>query len=333
MKRFVITTSLVATMIAASITSAFAETKVTTVVEGLSNPCGIAIQPGTGVVFVADSAASRIVRIVDGKLEDVITDFPVDVYGKGPMFNIGPLGLVFMDKDTLVVGGGGLKDGEELLRVYNVSGDLPKKADAMSGSAALAAVDELKGEGNFYGLARQGNAVYVTCNGDDTKGWVSKAVIEGGKVVSFERFVATKEAVEVDAPVAITESPRKLLAVGQGGEVGVAGDALLSYYNPADKKLIANYETGLSDITALVYNATNGQLYATDFSWADTTKGGLFQLIAAEKDGKQIVNAKKVCDLDKPTAMVADKDGNLLITAFGSGEDGQKTGVVLKVEP
>jgi len=335
MKRFVIATSLVASIFAASLAPATAETKVTTVVDGLSNPCGIAIQPETGIVWVADSAASRIIRIVDGKAEAVITDFPVDVYGKGPMFNIGPLGLVFMDKNTLVVGGGGLKDGEELLRVYNIGGDLPIKADAMSGSAALAAdADaELRGEGNLYGLAKQGTAVYVTCNGDDTKGWVAKAVIEEGKVTSFERFIATKEATEVDAPVAITESPRKLLVVGQGGEVGVPGDALLTYYNPVDKALIANYETGLSDITALVYNTTNGQLYATDFSWADTTKGGLFQLIASKKDGKEGVTAKKICDLDKATAMVADKDGNLLITAFGSGEDGQKTGVVLKVEP
>jgi len=337
MRRFVIATCMASTMFVAMFvpSKASAEPKVTKVVDGLSNPCGIAIQPETGVVFVSDSAASRIVRIVDGKVEDVITDFPVDVYGKGPMFNIGPLGLVFMDKNTLVVGGGGLKDGEELLRVYDLSGDLPKKADAMSSSAALAAVeaDELRGEGNLYGLAKQGNAVYVTCNGDDTKGWVSKAVIEGGKVTSFERFIATKEATEVDAPVAITESPRKLLVVGQGGEVGVAGDALLSYYNPVDKKLIANYETGLSDITALVYNSKNGQLYATDFSWADTTKGGLFQLIAGEEGGKQIVTAKKVVELDKPTAMVVDADGNLLITAFGAVEEGKKTGVLLKVEP
>jgi hypothetical protein len=243
------------------------------------------------------------------------------------------LGLVFMDKNTLVVGGGGLKDGAEMLRVYNVGGDLPIKADAMSGSATLPAADEVRGEGNLYGLVRQGEAVYVTCNGDDTKGWIAKAMIKDGKVASFERFIATKEATEVDAPVAITESPRKQLVVGQGGEVGTLGDGLLSYYNPADGKLVANFETGLSDITALVYNASDGQLYATDFSWADTTKGGLFRIIASEKDGKEVVRTKKVCDLDKPTAMVADADGNLYVTSFGSGEEGKLTGSVVKIQP
>ena len=87
--------------------------EVETVVDGLHNPCGIAIQPGTGHVFVADSAAGRIIRINPesaGKPEDVITDFPQDVYGKGPMYPIGPLGLAFITKDLLVVGGGGLPD-------------------------------------------------------------------------------------------------------------------------------------------------------------------------------------------------------------------------------
>ena len=35
--------------------------------EGLSNPTGVAIQPGTGHVFVAESAAGRVIRIVDGQ--------------------------------------------------------------------------------------------------------------------------------------------------------------------------------------------------------------------------------------------------------------------------
>ena len=91
-----------------------------TVLDGLDNPCAVAIQPETGDIFVSDSGAGRIIRVVDGKAQDVITDFPGDVYGKGPMYNIGPLGLGFISKDILVVGGGGQKDGDELLRVYKV---------------------------------------------------------------------------------------------------------------------------------------------------------------------------------------------------------------------
>ena len=54
---------------------------------------------------------ARVLRIVDGNSQPVIVDFPLDVYGKGPQYRIGPLGLAFAGKNVLVVGGGGQPDG------------------------------------------------------------------------------------------------------------------------------------------------------------------------------------------------------------------------------
>lgn len=304
-----------------------------TVLAGLDNPCGVAIQPGTGHVFVSDSGAAKIVRVVDGKAQDVITDFPIDVYGKGPMYNIGPLGLAFLDKDTLVVGGGGLKDGEELLRVYKVpaAGTDAIKADAMEKSFKLGPTDEIKGEGNFYALATNKNFVYVTCNGDDTKGWVSRARIKDGGLANYKRFLATKEATELDAPVGVTISPRGELVIGQMGEISVEGDGLLTFYNAKNGKLLLNLETGLSDITALAYSP-KGQLYATDFVWLNTDAGGLFQLISKKDGDEQTIEAKKILDLDKPTAMTFAKDGSLYITVIGTADGDKKGGKLLKVK-
>ncbi len=159
------------------------EMKGRVILSDLDNPAGIAIQPETGVVFVSNSGASQVVKIVNGKAEPVITDFPVDVYGKGPKYNIGPLGLLFLDKKTLVVGGGDSPDGQDLLRVYELPEDgKPVKADAMKASFPLAEAGEVKGEGNFYALAATADGIYVTCNGDDTKGWVSKAGLKGTKL-------------------------------------------------------------------------------------------------------------------------------------------------------
>jgi DNA-binding beta-propeller fold protein YncE len=299
------------------------------VLDGLNNPCGVAVQPKTGHVFVADSGNGRIIRVVDGKAEDVITEFPSDVYGKGPMYTIGPLGLAFLDQDTLVVGGGGKPDGEEMLRVYTIpaAGSDPIKADDMKFSFTLPATDDIKGEGNFYALAVTKDAIYVTCNGDDTKGWVSKADVQGTKVGPFKRWLATKEAVEVDAPVGITMSPDgKNIVVGQMGEITIPEDGLLSFYD-TNGKLLLNLETGLSDLTALAYSP-KGQLYALDFSWHDTTLGGLFQLIAKREGGSQTVEAKKIESLDKPTAMAFDEKGSLYITVIGEPNKGQ----LLKVE-
>ena len=298
------------------------EMKGRVILADLDNPTGIAIQPESGTVFVSNSGASQIVKVVNGKAEPVVTDFPVDVYGKGPKYNIGPLGLLFLDKKSLVVGGGGFVDGQDLLRMYELNEDgKPVKADAMKASFPLAESGDMKGEGNFYALAATPDGVFVTCNGDDTKGWVSKATLKGTEVGPFERYLATKEATQVDAPVGITISPEGYLVVGQMGEITVPNDGMLTFYDATSKEMLLNLKTELHDITAVAYSPRK-QLYVLDFAWADTTQGGLFQILKDEK-AESGIRTKKIMSLDKPTAMAFDQDGALYITTIGEEKKGQ----------
>jgi hypothetical protein len=195
--------------------------------------------------------------------------------------------------------------------------------------------DGIVGEGNFYAVAATKTAIYVTSNGDDTKGWVAKADINGTKIENFTRFIATKEAVEVDAPVGIAISPRGEVVVGQMGEINVPEDGLLTFYNAKTGAKLLNLKAGgLFDITALAYSP-KGQLYATDFAWMDTTKGGLFQLVAENQDGAQAIKATKIATLDKPTAMAFGADGSLYITVIGTKKEGEEkpAGKLLKIAP
>ena len=312
------------------------DVKVETVVDGLTNPCGVVMHPKTKAIYVADSGAGRICVIKDGKAVPVITDFPIDIYGKGPKYNIGPLGMAFIDDNHMVVGGGGLKDGEELLRLYKLPADGKSiKASEMVDSKNLPPTDDIEGEGNFYALAVVGDKVYASANGDDTKGWLAMATVKDGKFAEFKRGIATKEAVEVDAPVGLTVDPKKgYLVVGQMGEITIPEDGLLSFYSAKDGKLLANFEVGLSDITSVAYNATTYQMYALDFAWHDTKQGGLFHMTKTqdEKSGKSGAKATKVVSLDKPTAMVIDKDGNAYVTLIGTAEGDKPGGKLVKIK-
>lgn len=311
--------------------------KVEEVVGGLSNPCGVAVQPGSGSVFLTDSANGRVCRVNNGKLEDVITGSPKDVYGKGPFYDIGPLGLVFSsDGKSLIVGDGGYKDGEECVRVYAVpeagKPALNYEKDASQKLGPLTPAEGVLGEGNLYGLALTSTALYVTCNGDDTKGWIAKADVNGTKFGKLERWLPTKEAVEVDAPVAITVSKQGDIVVGQFGEVNKPQDSLLSFYSAKTSKLLSNFETKLYDLTGLAYSPKTGLLYGTDFAWMKPDEGGLFRIDASQTG----VKTTKIASLDKPTAMAFAPDGTLYITVIGpkaEGDNASKQGKLVKIAP
>ena len=310
------------------------------IITNFESPTGIAIHEGTGHVFIASRYGVYRYDPAKHALSIEIAGYPKEaVYGKGPKYNIGPLGVAFLDKDHLVVADGSRDDGKEVMRVYKVGGELlpPKKwqkeaEGAVQTIGPIAAGDQsVKGEGNFYAIAVTKDAVYTTCNGDDSKGWVARAVRKDGKLEKLEPWLATKEKTEVDAPVGITTSPDgKSLVIGQSGEVNVAGDSLLTIYDEKGE-LVKKYETGLHDLIGLAYSPKTGKLYGVDFAWVDAKQGGLYRLdIEGDK-----CTPTKILALDKPAALAFDKNGALYLTIFGTKADGSKVdpGSLLRIAP
>ena len=164
------------------------EIKVETVLEGLLNPTSVAIQPETEHIFVADSGNLRIIRVVDGQAKVVIIEFSKDSIGENPQYEIGPLSLAFIDKETLIVGDGGQADGEELLRVFKVPevAAEPIKASDSPASFKLAAQENVVGEGNFFAIATTTGGVFVCTNGDDSKGWIARADRQEKTLANFQ---------------------------------------------------------------------------------------------------------------------------------------------------
>ncbi len=316
------------------------------VCEGLTNPSGLAVRPGASneraELFIADSGAFRIVRYETdkpGEVADVVTEFPQSTYGNGPEYAIGPLGLEFLNRKTLLVGGGGLADGEELLRVYQIDDDkLPIKADAMKESLGPIPKGDASssGEGNFYAIARNDDGVFVTANGDDEFCWVLRAEVKAGKLGKLTPFIATKKATGVNAPCGAAFSAKGYLVIGQMGTITEPGDSLLTFYNPYDAEAepALNLTTELNDILYLTYSPTTGDLYVADFSWVDPDKGGIYRIDAVvdKETGTMSCKPTLVAKVTKPTALAFTPDGNLWCTAFGKTEGpADPTGVLIKL--
>jgi hypothetical protein len=329
-----------------------------TVVINLDNPCGLVVHE-SGQVFIASHDGVHRFQPADNTCPLAISGFPTDVYGKGPEYKISALGLAFIDKEHLVVADGSRVDGEELARVYKIPekhpGKYMKEDEAVYTFGPFKAQEgvTVKGEGNFYSAVVVGDRIVFSANGDDTKGWVLQVQKKDGKWDGAEitGYIPTKERVAeagkpVDAPVPVAVGAGDFegqLVIGQMGEVNVPGDSLLTVYDMEGKLVALGEMDGLSDVAGLAYSPKTKKWYATDFAWADATQGALYELdiqvgeapAPAQGGGPKPLTIKKtkLATLDKPTAVVADADGNLYVAVFGTGKEGDQMspGKLLKI--
>ena len=149
-----------------------AEPRVERLLGKLKSPFGLAIQPDTGAVFVAESGGGRLVRVVDGKAEEVIRGFPLGAIDRGAEFRVGPLALGFLPGsiNLLAVGCGGAENGEDQLAVFDVgSGEWPLASTTSKLEMRLTPSNTLPAAGEFTAILVAEPGVYVATRSEDDK--------------------------------------------------------------------------------------------------------------------------------------------------------------------
>ena len=316
--------SIVALLFFLSAIPGFAQDVTTKVfASNLRNPCGVAIRPVTGEVYVADTGRGRVIHVERKTVKEIVAEFPMEEFELDSEFILGPMAIMFRSRNTLIVGTGGSPDGEDSISVYDVEevGKEPIKAEDFEYQVKLDADGDTPAEGDFFSMAKTKFSLFVTCNGDTSKGWIGRSKLQVKSLGELDRFIATADVAKLPGPGGMTISPEGHLVVAQMGTRDTPGDSILTFYSEGGE-LLDKFPTGLNDIVALAYGPRKKRLFALDFNWAEPKKGGLYKLVAV--DSKEGCTAELVTQLDRPTSMAFDRSGNLYVTVCGFPDETQE---------
>jgi hypothetical protein len=317
--------------------------KVETLLTGLSNPCGVAIRPaapgGQEEVFVADSGALKVVRVPGsepGQPTDVVTGFTEATFGEEPI-RVGPLALLFLDRDHLLVGASG-NEGRASVRMY----ELPDPPRPLSAAQAQQQVDfpadgaAAGGADHVYSMVRTRandhvpDAVILASFRNDRSGMLRKIAVRAGTLGDLQTFHDEKNRPGEPADVGLAE--RGYIVAGQAGTLDKPRDSWLDFFNPIDGARVMELPIDLYDVVALAYSPTTGSLYAADIAWMAPDEGGIFRVDDLGEAGKPRCVPVRMAEVNRPSALAFAPDGTLYVTAFGKPNgDETNTGVLLKI--
>jgi DNA-binding beta-propeller fold protein YncE len=304
-------------VLAESRLSAQSTADVSVAAEGLRYPGGVAVHPETQQVYIAESGKGRVIRLVDGQIEEVIRGFPVSPVSEVPAFEAGPLGIAFLDSRTLVCGSGGAVAGEDCVAVFRKLTQSPIDFADADTAHRLPADSGNPAEGDFFGVAVDRNRVWVAGRNDADHGWVSRLLLDVSPPGQFERKIDTRKATGGGLPAALTISPDGFVVVGQDRQ-GDEG-SLLTFYDQTDGKLRAKFELEHSGIVGLAYGPNGGRLFALFHSPQQHEHDGLYKLVARHRN--TACEARLVGKMARPMGLAFAANGDLYVV--GGGEHGQ----------
>jgi hypothetical protein len=317
---------------------------VTTMLDGLQSPSGVAIRPETGdadyEVYVADAAAGRVVRVRSGQPgtgEDAITGFPAQAANDNHYGSAGPHGLLFLDRRRLVVSGSGT-EGRPFIRLYELSDSQPPlAADGFEQHVEPPADEEQPKVTGFLAMSRTlananvADMLVVAGSGKQAAAGIWKVPIRAGTLAEIERFALTRPGGEPAAPRGIAVGPHGYIVLSEKSEQET-NVSRLKFLSPIDASMALQVTCDLPAVVGLAYSPQSGNLYAAVPGASDGEAGGIYRIDDAGEPGKPACAVAKIADAHRPTALAFGSDGALYVTALGEpGDDETNTGVLLKL--
>jgi hypothetical protein len=324
---------LLLNVVLAGASAAAEEVAVDTVLSGLDRPCGIAARLGGTAVryelFIAESGAGRIVRwsnLSPSGRHDAITGFATDEADR-PFQQTGPLGLLFVDPDLLVVAAASDRE-QGCLSVF----ELPDEGQHLTADQAI---DRLPGRSpagptasdiSCSSLTRSRandhvpDMLVAAIRGAGRPGGLYKLRLQAGVVGSLQPFWEDNTSEAVSRPMAVATSNTGRIVVARADVPGKATAGRLTFVNPIDGSVDLEMPLELAEVTGLAYSPITGRLYAADFG-DDANKGGIYRIDDDSQPGQPMCRVVKIADVPRPTALAFAPDGTLYVTTFGDADN------------
>lgn len=286
---------------------------VTIVLEGLSQPSGMALRPGGrrsgSDLYIANSGTGAIVAIASAKAnsepKDVVTGL-----APGAMQC-----LVFRSRNALVVGM--QSDNEQPARLLEFDIETDSLPLGAGDTKASLIYETDNNKATFAGVARNNEAIYFTTDRDNR---VLRSKLRGPQPGSLKTFFDAAAKVNCSATTGIAISGKGYLVVAH--PVAAKNATQLVFYHPynAATEPALSLELALPNIVALGYSV-DGNLYAAHSPQGSDVPSGIYRIDSHRDEATQKLGCKPtlIAELTNPTSLAFAENETIFVTTRGEG--------------